>query len=387
MPPKKVKLSATRISTFLQCKKRYWLGYVKRVEKPDNPVFKLGLACHEALEYAGNLWMTEDLQEFTDEHKKDILVAYHEHAVKEGIEEYEGVVEGRELVEARINNFALGRKIVGLELKFGFPKTKNITTDAGIPLIGAIDKLVELDSSTLLVIDYKTSKSVPDTEKLKTDMQLSMYNMVVKKLYPEYDRIVLGLDMLRKGDIVYTYRTDEELAEFEEYLTAIHKEMSSLKEKDAVPSVNFLCGWCDYRNVCDKYNDICANSEFNFMNINNLSDNELISQWEDVRSTQKILETRERELADAIIDKIKVKELPVKGEEKEMVLRQNSRTTYDPIKVSQMIPPEDFAKLVNLSPTKLRKYLDKNTKVKPFVEETAETNFTSAFLASRKLRK
>ena len=112
-----------------------------------------------------------------------------------------------------------------------------------------------------------------------------------------------------------------------------------------------------------------------------------MEEWEHLRTNKKILEIRENEVASAIIEKIKVQELAVKGEEKEMVLRQNARTTYDPIKVSQLIPTEDFAKLVNLSPTKLRKYLDKNVKAKPFVEDTAETNYTSAFLATRKIKK
>ena len=57
---KDVKLSATRISTFLQCKLKYWFNYVDHLPKKSNPVFRLGLAVHEALEYAGEIWMEKD---------------------------------------------------------------------------------------------------------------------------------------------------------------------------------------------------------------------------------------------------------------------------------------------------------------------------------------
>jgi ATP-dependent helicase/DNAse subunit B len=64
---KKIKLSATRISSFLQCKQRYWFNYVDRVAKLPNPVFALGLACHDTLEKAGRLWQEENLTSFTKE--------------------------------------------------------------------------------------------------------------------------------------------------------------------------------------------------------------------------------------------------------------------------------------------------------------------------------
>ena len=37
-----ISLSATRISTFLQCKLKYVFNYVSRLPKKSNPAFKLG---------------------------------------------------------------------------------------------------------------------------------------------------------------------------------------------------------------------------------------------------------------------------------------------------------------------------------------------------------
>ena len=382
-----LKLSASRINTFLQCKYRYWLTYVERAPKLENPAFKLGLACHSALEYAGKLWMEQGLSFFTEEQKEDILSYYTKQTVKEGIQEYESVVEGKNLVATRIDNFALGRKILGLEITFGFDKTQEIKTTTGVPLIGAIDKIVEVDPDTIIVIDYKTLNTVPTSDKLRNDVQLSMYNLVASQLFPDYKRIILGLDMLRKGEIIYTYRTKEELDFFEEYLLELYKAMRTFKEKDVKPTVNNLCGWCDYRNVCEDYMAACKQKNFEFLHIDSLSDEELVKEWESVKKAKKILEKRERELTSVILDKIKVKEIPLQTDEKEVYIRQNARVSYDAKKLSTLIPYEDFVDLVTLSPTKVKKYLTRNTKVKKLEQDFCCVNYTSAFPATRKRKK
>jgi putative RecB family exonuclease len=384
---KKIKLSATRISAFLQCKHRYWLNYVERAPKVDNPAFRLGTACHVALEYAGNMWMTQNLTSFSTKQKKEILDYFNKCAVEEGIQEYDGYQEGKKLVSNRLNNFAIGNRIIGLEIAFGFPDTQEIKTASGVPLIGAIDKVIELDEDTILVVDYKTSMSVPDATKLRSDVQLSMYNLVIKQLYPEYKRVILCLDMLRKGEMVYTYRTETELEEFDEYLAEVYKAMQQFKKKDAKPSINILCGWCDYRNICKEYKAVCDESAYEFIQLNTMSNDQLITEWEHVRAVKKILEQREKELASVMIDKIKVFEEPVKIEGKEMVLRQSARTTYNPRKLSSLIPYEDFVGLANIAPSKLKKYLEKNVKLKAYLDDFSEVNYTAAFLASRKIKK
>ena len=384
---KTVKLSATRINTFLQCKLRYWYSYEDHLEKLANPVFKLGLACHDTLEKAGRLWKENNLDKFSTEEIKDLLKYYDEVSVKHGIEDYEDHLVGKDIIKGKLKNFKVGDRIVGIEDRFGFEGTQVITTKDGVELIGAIDKAVEINKDTLLIVDYKTSKTVPDANKLKTDIQLSMYNLVAKKLYPEYKHVILCLDMLRTDESVFTYRTDEELDEFEAYLSVVHSQISSLTREQAVPSINFLCAWCDYTNVCDKYQALCSKKEFAFLNVQTLSDSELINEWESIRTTQKILELRENEISNVLIEKIKIQEKSVVSGETEIVLRQNSRTTYNAEKLSTFIPVSDFASLVTVSPTKFKKYLDKNPSILPIIDDISETNFNSAFLATKKIKK
>ena len=328
----------------------------------------------------------EDIIKFSPAQVKDLLSYYDEASVRHGIEDYADHIVGKDIIKAKLKNFKIGEKIVGIEDKFGFQDTQVITTNGGVELIGAIDKAVEVNPDTLLIVDYKTSKTVPDANKLSSDIQLSMYNLVARKLYPQYSRVILCLDMLRSGDLVYTYRTDEELEEFELYLNEVHAQISELTREQAKPSINFLCAWCDYTNVCEKYQELCAKKEFSFLNVQTLPDEVLVNEWESVRASQKILELREQEIANVIIEKIKIQEKSVVSGEQEMVMRQNSRTSYNATKLSTFIPVEDFATLVTVSPTKLKKYLEKNPSILPVMDDISETNFNGAFLATKKIK-
>ena len=298
--PKEIKLSATRISSFLECKFKYWCNYVDHLPQVPSPAFRLGTAVHEALELAGNIWMKKE--KFTAADKKKIIDKYVEISIKEGIEDHATHLEGKKLVQRRIDNFAIGGKILGLELKFGFRGGEDIRTKDDVPLMGAIDKVMEVDEDTLLIVDYKTSKTAPTADHMKSDTQLSIYDLVAKKKWPNYKRIILSLDLL-KHDMLYTYRTDEERADFEDYLKEIYEQMVNLKKKDAKMQLNTFCPWCDYKEYCSEYEKACRKSDYKFLTATKLSEEKLVEEWQSVKSIKKILEERDRELSMILKEK------------------------------------------------------------------------------------
>ena len=110
---KDIKLSATRISTFLRCKWKYWCNYVLHYPKADNISFKEGIIVHETLEDAGHVWMEKG--KFTDADMKNFMRKCDEVAINEGVGDLRILKEAKELVKKRVNNFEIGRKILGLE--------------------------------------------------------------------------------------------------------------------------------------------------------------------------------------------------------------------------------------------------------------------------------
>ena len=383
MAKKEIKISATRISSFLECKYKYWCNYVEHLPKVPSPAFRLGLAVHESLELAGRIWMKKE--KFTAADKKKILKKYDEISIREGIEDMKIHKEGRQIVLNRVNNFALGDKILGLELKFGFSDSESITTKDDVPLIGAIDKVIEVDEDTLLIVDYKTSKTAPTADQMKVDPQLSIYDLVASKKWPKYKRIILSLDLL-KHDILYSYRTEEERDEFEEYLKSVHDQMLSFTKKEAKPTLNIFCPWCDYREYCSTYKRACKKSDYKFLKTLSLSDEELITEWKEVKNVNKILEERKRELSMILMEKIKKLGLTLTTDTDEIYIRQSSKTTYDVDKVAKIVPLDSLVKMVSLNKRSLENYINTNPTVKDLISDAKETNFITPFLATRKIK-
>jgi len=346
----------------------------------------MGNACHETLEYAGNIWMKKG--KFTDADVKKILKKYEEVSVKEGISDFSVHMKGEELVKSRLGSFDLG-KIIGLEIKFGMGKdSHDVMTDDGVPLIGAIDKLVEIDSDTALVVDYKTSAVVPTADDLKHDPQLSIYDLTVSKLYPQYKRIILSLDML-KYDPVYSYRTLEEREYFSSYLTTIHTEMTKFKDADAKPTLNIFCPWCEYREFCPEYEKALKKSDYKFLKTATMESSEMFKQWKEVRAVTSLLKGRERELTMMMQERIREDAEEIEEGGKQLYIRQNARGSYDPVKVAQFVPDyETFAKLVStLNNKAVGKYAETNPALKKKLEETKRVNYTAPFLAVKNSKK
>jgi len=381
-----IKLSSTRINSFLSCKQKYWFSYFQKLPKVSNPAFKLGLAVHESLEMAGKIWMEKG--KFSAADTKKILGRYDEVSIREGIEDHAIHLEGKELVKKRLSNFIIGESILGLEIKFGFwgeNSGPQITSKYGVPLMGAIDKVEKYDDNTILIIDYKTSKTAPTQSQLRNDIQLSIYDLVARKLWPD-KRIVLSLDLL-KSDVLYTYRTDTEREEFEVYLKAIYDQMLALKEEDVRATLNMFCPWCDYKDYCTTYQRACKKSDYSFLPTVNYTDDQLVTEWESVKSIKKILENRERELGMILMEKIKRKSENIVADELEVYVRQNSKIDYDLNTVHKAVPAEDFPGLVNLNKKAVDSYINLNPAVREFIADTATTNYTSPFLATKKVKK
>jgi len=372
-----IMVSATRLSMFLQCKWKYWCNYVLKLPRKPNLSFKLGLAVHGALFLAGQIWQKQE--KFTAEDIKRIREEYSSIAAKEGIEDPVIYKDGMDMVMERLKNFVNG-KIIAVEERF------RVTTDTGVILIGAMDKIEEINNDTLLVTDYKTSKYFETQDELKSDIQLSIYDLVASIKYPKYKRIVLSLDYLR-GDPVYTYRTVEERQSFLEYVTVIYNEMLKLEKEDAKPTLNDMCNWCDFTENCTAYQEAVGGKVFIKRKPEDYSDEDLIKEYLDIQSKKRIIDKRERELKNYILRKIESTQKNLIANGKELYPRQRLSTVYDPKLVYENVPLQDFLRMISISKKEADKYFEKNPAAKVIVQENARKSYTSPFIGVKNLKK
>ena len=370
-------MSATRMKMYLDCKWRYWCNYVLRLPRKPNVSFKLGIAVHEALALAGQIWMSKEKFDKSDIEK--IKDRYNKVAAKEGIADTNIYHDGMQMVLSRVKSFVNG-KILTIEDKF------NVATNEGVMLTGAMDKVEELHDDTILVTDYKTSKYQETSGELKSDIQLSVYDAVAHIKYPGYKRIILSLDYLRANP-VYTYRTEAERENFLNYMLAIYKEMRQLKEEKAVPTLNDMCNWCDFTDNCTAYSEALSSKTFIKKKPEDYNEEELVKDYLDIKSKKRILDNREKQLKFYILEKIRSEEQDLLGSGKRIYIRQNSSTVYDPRTVYENVPLDVFLDVISVSKRDLDNYLIKNSTNKEKILATAHKNYTSPFLSYKTIRK
>jgi hypothetical protein len=102
------------------------------------------------------------------------------------------------------------RKILGVETEF--------TLDLGLidihgnPMksFGYIDLITELDSETIELIDHKFGSWVPTFEEFIEDIQVKMYSMIVRSLFPQYKEYIITFDYARKNPLSYCFEPEDE---------------------------------------------------------------------------------------------------------------------------------------------------------------------------------
>lgn len=374
---KRINMSATRVSSFLSCRWKYWCQYVIKKPRKPNAAFKLGIACHEALELAGSIWQKKE--KFTKSDIQKIRKKYRESAAKEGIENMVIFDAGLQMITSRLDSFSVGR-IIDVEHKF------EITTNDGVTIIGAMDRVSELDQDTILVTDYKTSKYFYTDAELKEDIQLSMYDLVASLKYNDYPRIILSLDYLR-GDPVYTYRTYRERQAFSKYLLSLYEEMLNFKEKDAKPMLNDMCNWCDHNDSCPAYIDAVNGPQVFSKSLSTMGNDELVAEYSSIKSKKRVVDEHEKKLKSFILQKIKNDHEEVKGDGKLLHIRQNKRTSYDTKTLYNAMPLDVFLRSVHVDNRAVEEFMVYNPAEKIKIKETASIKHTVPFLAQRKIKK
>jgi hypothetical protein len=387
---KRKPVSSTYLKTITQCLQKFYFKY----HTDKEPVMSgearaFGVAVHEALEYMYTI-LSGTGKIPTEEDYNLVYKKFLESGIENNLADQSLYEEGRTMLKARLDNYDPNEKIVGLELKFGYPPgdpTVAVSTPGGTPLIGAIDKLVELDPSTLVVLDYKTSRTALTDAEATIDEQLSLYALVASILYPQYKNIIIVLDYLRLGPVI-SHRTEEQLVWFGKYVDTMYEYVDELTEEDIKPRLNEFCGWCDYRNYCSAYDKVIKDPDLLIKPLETYSTDEFIEEWSRFNNTRRIMDGYKRELsmhASNILHS--TGEHQIVGKEHTLYKVQNSKVDYDAATVMDTIPKKDLPKLINVKKSLVDKYLLDHPEYANDINNTAKVSFASSFFKQKKTKK
>ncbi len=242
------KLSATKLKTYLACKRKFYYKYIQNITSHEIPKdmpqeWEIGTAVHSALK---ELYSKKNSYKNVEELKRDLHRELDLACGNSELDKYLISLQKRrmdEFCEAEVKRFKDSWHVEvcekSLECEF-----------AGLTLNGQIDRVDKKDEE-IFVLDYKTGKYPIYTEKNfteATDFQLEFYYLLAKQLGHVS---ACGYYDLKESKIVQESFLEEKLAVMESNIKDIlaHDEIECDKCEDLKN-----CLFCEYKIICGREN-------------------------------------------------------------------------------------------------------------------------------------
>jgi RecB family exonuclease len=309
-PFKNKYLSVSRIKQYEKCPLAFKMGYIDKTERwHEKEAADFGKVVHEAMDL---IYQWIDAEEFVGTVPDEVIIR----CFREAFSKAEGHVtgsdrykEGLELVRTyfRVNQQVSFLELIATEQQFML----DIEADDGgarFEIVGFIDRIDRVGPKRVRVVDYKTNRFLYTREELDTDLQMSIYGLAVKSLWPWAEEVEFGFDMLRHGTRQWTRRTEAQLNEAADYMIAMGKRIESVREFP--PYLNTLCPWCDFRESCKTYHDAVQKGETTLSYMMAADDLDRVAEErERAQSLERIAKQRRKEMDRIILARCKALEV------------------------------------------------------------------------------
>ena len=249
--------SHSRLSTFENCPRQYWYGYISKpdIEQVETVEAFLGIRVHEALEelyrrrMGGQLMSCDEVLAFFNA-AWDRLWTDDIRIVKQQFraEDYHQV--GRDSLNAYYARYAPFNQANTLRLE-GLVSI-DLLNDGKYRLRGVIDRLDQRRDSGYEIHDYKTSQSMPTQVQADEDRQLALYQIAVQQMWNDAADIELIWHYVRFDKELRSRRTLEQIEAVKHQCVSLIDDIEARgREEDRFPPTpSNLCPWCQYRSIC-----------------------------------------------------------------------------------------------------------------------------------------
>jgi len=258
MPRRLYSCTPTRLTTWLDCPRRYRMSYLDRPVPPKGPPWahnSLGASVHNAL--AG--WWRLPMARRTVESAGALL---DQGWITEGYSDNEQSARYRDWARRMVEHYVSG--LDPADEPAGVERTVATRTDT-IAVSGRIDRLDTRPApgggTELVVVDYKTGRHVLSTDEARSSLALALYAIAAGRVLRRDCRRV-ELHHLPTGQVFAWEHTDETLARHLRRAEEIAAECAEADERmrGPLPPEKYGevfpprptpgCGWCDYLRHC-----------------------------------------------------------------------------------------------------------------------------------------
>ena len=249
--PAKLRLSPTRIATFLECRAMYRYDYID----------KIGRFYHKAR--AGNSFGATLHQALHDFHMAGGAAAEDSDALAgralqswraAGYADEADEQEHRELAISLLRTYHQAEAIKETRTQV-FLAEKMISHDMGdFVLTGRIDRVDEhLPDGALEIVDYKSGRTTVTEDQVRNALAMCIYQLILKRNHPDR-RVTATIHALRSGDSATVELTAGQLDEWEAELRLIGERILSTDWESVRPvRIEDICPDCDFLKLCERY--------------------------------------------------------------------------------------------------------------------------------------
>lgn len=234
-----MRMSKSKINTYLKCPREFKYRYIDEIETPPNEYMALGSDVHSIAENYAKLYADnpqEDPRYYLDLITRQLNIDIDD-------------------VDIHLDSLASFFKLAFIENDYVIFSQEEYLTDDTHNFNGITDIVLENPEGDLIVIDYKTGSSSSFS---KCRLELGYYKMLVES---NYDKNVVGAGIFFTKDnklrVLYfedednkrKYMCDKEL---EEGLDTLYEVRENVNNAKFPKNEQYLCRFCTYADICFK---------------------------------------------------------------------------------------------------------------------------------------
>ena len=279
-------LSYSRLSRFEQCPLSFKLHYIEKKEADPNDSLKFGKGIHSVLEVLVREHMEmERIGTLSGARAAELWKQAFTAAGLSGIELFQ---EGLTIIDAfiRAQGIIDHQDVLAIEREFHL-------SVGPFTVLGYIDRVDRVDDETVEVIDYKTNRMLFTRDEVDSNLQMSLYHLAARQLWPWAKKVKLTFHMLRHDIRMVTARSQEQLDAAIKYVESMGEQTETADEFPA--RLNHNCIYCDHKAECPVYADALQGKR-DFI-CEDLTDLEAVAkEREEVAQLAKVLYARKSDL-------------------------------------------------------------------------------------------
>lgn len=244
--------SHSQLSTYEQCPLKYKLNYRDKIKRDIEGVEAfLGSRVHDTLKKC------YDDARLTKVNSLNDLFSYYDNIWQKNWHD-SIVITKKDLTQEHYQ--ALGKKMIETYYQRYTPFDSDMTIQTEMRLnftlddenkyrlTGYIDRLSRTTDGVYQIHDYKTSAHLLSQEDADNDRQLGLYQIGVRKKWPDINNIKLIWHYVAFGRELISSRSDEAISKLVLETTRLIDEIDSATDFPSKESG--LCDWCEYPDLC-----------------------------------------------------------------------------------------------------------------------------------------